>query len=319
MRNSRPVGCARYPAKVQERFEPAGPDTHTEYDEPQAQIVDDSAARKKPVREDSSSVTTTQKSPSLIVADEPDPRLVHQSYGYFGRTAAERIAFIAALTVIGVVSDFSITHQIRKSDENAARQKADEHAMNLERINEESKQKEAQAAIERERDIEEAKRLAEAESQRQKQLKDIWKQETLVIGREYEVQDDTLSEISESEPRVYRVRFEPDESGSRFHVNNSNSRLTAKDWIPLKGDIFPPVFVSEVKKEVAADGEEVIVVMGAGHLGLKPGRSYWTKTALLQACRDLVKGKPVQYKIKRDNPEASDMEGFITPDKPVDQ
>ncbi len=297
------------------RFEPSGPNTHTEYDEPQAQIVDDSSIPKKPVSECLSTVTPPQKSPLIIVDDEPDPRLLHQSYGYFGRTSAERIALITALTVTGVVSGFAVTHQMRKSDEWAARQKADEHAMNLRRIEEEARQKVAQAAIERARDIEEARRLAEAEKQRQKQAKDIWKQETLVMGEEYEVHDDTFSEISEGEPKVYRVRFEPDESGSRFHVNNSNSRLTAKDWIPLKGEIFPPVFVSGVKKEIGADGEEVIVVMGAGHLGLKPGRSYWTKTALLQACRDLVSGKPVQYKIKRDNPEASDMEGFITPDK----
>ena len=245
--------------------------------------------------------------------------LTNDPLALFDNPSVRKITFVVANTAALIAYGFFAADQINKSDARAVKLRADHQAALEKRIKEEAKQKEAQAEIERAKDIEEAKRLAEVEKQRQKHLKDIWKQETLVMGEEYEVHDDTLSEISEGEPKVFRVRFEPNESGSRFHVNSSNSRLTAKDWIPLKGDIFPPVFVSGVKKEVAADGEEVIVVMGAGHLGLKPGRSYWTKTALLQACRDLVSGKPVQYKIKRDNQEASDMEGFITPDKPTEE
>lgn len=208
-----------------------------------------------------------------------------------------------------------------ESDAVAARKKADDHAINLRRNEEEERHKEAIAAIERAKDAEEAKRLAEAEKQRQREQKDIWKQEILVIGQEYAVRDDTLSEISEGEPKVFRVRFEPVESGTKFHVDDTTSDLAAKDWLPLKGDIFPSVFVSEVKKErrkkLGSDGEEeVIVVSGAGHLGLKPGKSFWTKETLLQACRDLKNGKPVEYNIKRDNPEANDMVGLITPVQP---
>lgn len=59
------------------------------------------------------------------------------------------------------------------SDAIAAKKKADDHAADLRKIEEEAKKKDAQAAIERAKDLEEAKRLAETEKQRQKELKDI--------------------------------------------------------------------------------------------------------------------------------------------------
>ncbi len=127
---------------MKERFEPEGSITNTECTKPEPQIVDDSAVRKKPVRENQQVVATSQKRPTTVLANEQDPRLMFQGYGYFGRTPTERIALIATLTLAVVGAGFAVDHQVKKSNEKAAKQKAYDHLALQKKIAEEEKKKE---------------------------------------------------------------------------------------------------------------------------------------------------------------------------------